>query len=403
MPLLPKDLQRFTTDGQTVSPQYVKPSQAVMQIAEQLLDCFRFSPDDNYGALVSAVEPLCLQSQRHRLIKGLIHILESHLVFADDTDVDPVQLRMALFKKAALVKGSEFVGMQWRERIAGEVCEEFHIHPEDLDNTMYSDLKDERKILSFEDMEPEQLIAEYNLTLAKSLLLYARKLTFTVDLGQSTAQSLRRLFRGLRFFNLLFDAQPLTDSIWQFAVDGPDAVLPQPQKYATSLASFLPVLFSFETWHATSTILLDENSYQWQLKPKDFEAPVIRLPERIPEEALQLQNRIPQLDARWEIVHDYPVITFGPQCAWVPDFSMKNRETQGVVHIEILGFWRADYLNRRLHLLEKAPNNLILVLSDRLKVDKVALEKTDKTILFYKRTPRAQDIIKAAETCACRS
>ncbi len=400
MSLLPKDLQRFAIDGPNVAPQYIKSTPAVIQLLEQILDCFRFSPDDTYGELCSALEPLCQQSQRHRLIRGIIHILEARLTFDEDSKIDPILLREHLFQMAAKVSAEQFSNLEWRNQIIQSAAEKFQLTPEQIENAIYSDLKDERQILAFEDIEPEELISEYNLTLAKSLLLYAKKLSFTVELGNSSAQSLRRLFQSLRFFNLLFEAQTITETIWQFSVDGPTSVLPQPQKYAASLASFLPILFGFKAWHATSELMIDEKSVTWQLKPDDFQPPEFHIPERIPEEAQQLSRRIVELDPEWEITHDYPILQFGPQAVWIPDFSMRNTQTNATAHVEVLGFWRGDYLNRRLKLLASAPENLILVLSDKLKLDSATLQKTKITIITYKRTPRPQDVLAAAKKCA---
>ncbi|MBQ9395095.1 MAG: DUF790 family protein [Proteobacteria bacterium] len=400
MPLLPKDLQRFAIDGPNATPQYIKPTPAVVQLVRQILDCFRFSPDDSYGALCSTLEPLCLQSQRHRLIKGFIHILESRLVFNEDAAVDPVLLREKLFTMAAEIPASEFVKMNWRDKIVDLAAKEFGFSPNQIDSLMYGDLKSERQILSFDDIEEEPLIAEYNLTLAKSMLLYARKLTFTVELGDASSQSMRRLFQSLKFFNLLFDAQPVTDTIWQFEVDGPSAVLPQPQKYATSLASFLPMLYTFSAWHATSELEIDGKHVSWQLKPDDFEAPVQVIPERIPDETVHLMERIPQISKEWVVTRDHPILQFGPQAVWIPDFSIRNVVTEKVAHVEVLGYWRADYLNRRLKLLSKAPGNLILVLSDKLQIDKAVLENSRISILTYKRTPVPSTLIELAVKCA---
>ena len=403
MPLLPKALQRFSIDGLGIAPQYIKATPAILKLTEQILDCFRFCSESTYGDLMSDLEPIGLQSQRHRLIKGLIHILESRLTFNDELEIDPMQLRETLFLKAARVDAEDFLKQPWRDEILKQTSEEFHISREQLENALYADLRDERLILGFEDIEPEALVAEYNLTLAKSLLLYARKLTFTIELGEDSAQSLRKLFQNMRFFNLLFEAEPLTDTIWQFSVDGPTSVLPQPQKYASDLASFLPTLYAFKTWHATSDIEIDGKHYTWQLKPDDFEAPVIRFVQRISEEAQQLAVRIPQIDDNWIVVHDYPILQFGPQSIWIPDFSIQHIQTKTTAHIEVLGFWRADYLNRRLKALEKAPSNLILVISDKLKLDAGTLCKTPVTIVPYKRTPRPQDILKAAEKISIKS
>ncbi|MBO4349666.1 MAG: DUF790 family protein [Proteobacteria bacterium] len=399
MPLLPKDLQRFKIDGPNASPQYIKKTASVVQIAEQLLDCFRYCPDASYGDLSESLEPLCLSSQRHRLIRGLIHILESRLTFDEAFDIDPVVLREELFKQAAQIDGKTFLQMGWRDDILKRTAEKFHFSDIQMDEHLYSDLRNERKIQSFEDLEPDELIAEYNLTLAKSLLLYATKLTFTIDIGTEPAQTLRKLFQTLRFFNLLFEAQPITDSFWQFAIDGPSSVLPQPQKYASSLAMFLPTLYLFSAWHATAELELDGKKCTWQLKPDDFEAPPVHLIQRPSEEAEQLEKRIPEVNPLWEITHDTPILQIGPQNVWIPDFSLRNKSTGITAHVEVIGLWRADYLNRRLKNLHNSPGNLILVLSDKLKMDKQKLSDLPIEMVFFKRTPRPQDVIAAAMKC----
>ena len=399
MPLLPKDLQRFRIDGPNASPQYIKKTASVVQIAEQLLDCFRFCPDASYGDLNESLEPLCQSSQRHRLIRGFIHILESRLTFDETCDIDPVVLREELFKQAALLDARTFSQMNWRDEILKQTADKFHISESQIDEHLYSDLRNERKILSFEDIAPDELIAEYNLTLAKSLLLYATKVTYTIDIGNGPSQSLRKLFQSLRFFNLLFEAQPIADSFWQFAIDGPSSVLPQPQKYASSLAMFLPTLYLFSAWHATADLELEGKKCTWQLKPDDFEAPPIHLLQRPSEEAEQLEKRIPEVNPLWEITHDYPILQLGPQSVWIPDFTIRNKSTGIIAHVEVIGLWRADYLNRRLKNLHHSPGNLILVLSDKLKMDKQKLSDFPIEIVTFKRTPRPQDVIAAAMKC----
>lgn len=396
--MLPKDLQRFKIDGPNVAPQYIKATPTVTQALEQILDCFRFSPDDTYGMLQDSLEPLIQASTRHRLIKGIIHLLESRLQFEETLENDPMLLRQELFNKAAAINSNDFLKTSWRQIIFSEVAQAHGITPDKLETILYADLKDERRITAFDDLETEQLVAEYNLDLAKSLLLYAKNLTFTVELSSASKQSMRRLFQSMRFFNLLFESTQISDTFWQFSVDGPSAVLPQPQKYAASLAAFLPTLYAFKAWHATSSLDIDGKICTWQLKPDDFEPPIMHFHERIPEEALQLMTRIPQIQSSWQINKDTPILQFGPQCVWIPDFSMHNPNSGITAHVEVLGYWRGDYLNRRLEKLATyKPKNLILVLSDKLKIDKQALQNTGVHLVTFKRTPRPQDVIAAAD------
>ena len=398
MALIPKDLQRFAIDGPNVTPQYIKATPAVSNLVDQILDCFRFAVGDSYGNLQDALETIALTSQRHRLIHGIIHVLEDYLQFQETCAVDPILLRKSLFEKAAQIQSSGFAKSNWRESIVNEVANEFGIVPEQIDDLLYADLKSERIITQFDDRDVNQAIAEYNLALAKSLLLYARTLTFTIDFPQqSCAISLRKLFQSLKFFNLLFETRAITETAWQFTVDGPSAILPQPQKYATSLAAFLPTLYLFQNWHATASVEIDQHSYTWQLKPDDFPPPDLHFAHRLPQETMQLANRIHEIAPQWSVNHDTPILQFGPQAVWIPDFSITNAQTKKTAHVELLGFWRADYLNRRLEKLKNAPHNLILVLSDKLKIDAHQLAKTNVQFVFFKVTPKAKDIINIAE------
>lgn len=402
MTILSKELQRFKIDGVDIVPQYIKATPATVSLVAQIHECFRYAPDDTYGNLMDTLAPLCLSSQRHRLIRGLIHVLESHLTFDEKTSIDPVSIREAIFTLAAALPGQSLSDPSWRGDVLRRVAEKFSIPVRTIDDIFYADLSSERRIASFDDIDDEEIIAQYNLALAKSLLMYARSLSFTIELGGGgdyVAQTLRELFRSLKFFHLLFDIRPLTPTSYQFVVDGPGAVLPQPQKYATDLASFLPTLYRFAHWRATADIVWEGKKVHWELEPDDFEPPTMRFAYRPSAESYQLSARIHEIDPHWTIDDDVPILTFGPQSIWVPDFSMHHDACGKTVHVEVIGFWRADYLNRRLHALQSAPKNLILVISDKLKMDRHALIQSPISIVSFKRTPRPQDVIAAALKC----
>lgn len=396
MAFIPKEYQRFRIDGSNVIVQYIKPTPSILAIIEPLLDCFRGSIGDNYALLRDSYESICMSSQKHRLIHGLVHILESRLSFETFSACDPVDLRMRLFEKAGAISGKDYAERdRWRTSLIKAMAQEVSLSPETIELGLYADLRDERRITAFDDLEADALVAEYNLSLAKSLLMYARSLVFTIVFMESTSQSVRKLFQSLRFFNLLFEVEQISESAYQFKVDCPASVLPQPQKYATSLASFLPTLYGFSSWHATAQVCLDERLATWQLKPTDFTPPVFYFPERIGQEAEQLSRRLVELDDALTIDSQVPILFLAPQSVWVPDFSVRHKVTQKKVYVEVLGYWRADYLNRRLKWIASATEPLILVLSEKLKLDHAILEDSPVEILHYKRTPRPQDVLKA--------
>ena len=178
-------------------------------------------------------------------------------------------------------------------------------------------------------------------------------------------------------------------------LDCPGSILPQPQKYAISLASFLPTLYHFASWHATADLTLDGKNVIWQLKPDDFNPPRMVFPERLSEEADRLAQRLCEIDPDITIDSHVPLLNLGRQSVWVPDFSMNHKSSKRKIYVEVVGFWRADYFNRRLQSLDRPIDDLIIVLSEKMKIDKSQLANSPLKIVYYKRTPRPQDVIKA--------
>ncbi len=398
MAFIPKDYQRFRIDGPNIVPQYIKATPAIAACIEQLLDCFRYAAGETYGALRESCEALCTENQRHRLIRGIAHVLESRVTFHEPPQADIVALRMEIFARAAKIGAEDFADRsRRRDALLDDVAQEFRMTRAALEDCLYADLKDERQIASFDDADAEEIIAEYNLALSKSLLMYARTLVFTIVFDAETAQNARKLFQSLKFFNLLFDVSQITETAWQFTVDGPSAVLAQPQKYAMSLACFLPTLYQFASWHATAALCVDGKNVTWQLKPDDFAPPKLSFPQRLPEEAQRLAQRLREIDPNVAIDDRIQLIDLGRQSVWVPDFSVAYKGSDRKICVEVVGFWRADYLNRRIAAVNHPVENLIIVLSDKLKTDKTALAASALNIVHYKRTPRPQDVLKMAK------
>ena len=125
MAFIPKDYQRFRIDGQNIIPQYIKATPSIVATVDQLIDCFRFAVGESYGSLRDSYEPLCMESQRHRLIRGIIHLLESRLQFEAPADADIVGLRMKIFERAAQIDGNAFVNRsKWRDDLLDEFASE---------------------------------------------------------------------------------------------------------------------------------------------------------------------------------------------------------------------------------------------------------------------------------------
>ena len=85
----------------------------------------------------------------------------------------------------------------------------------------------------------------------------------------------------------------------------------------------------------------------------------------------------------------------------LPDYTLEKGGR--TAHLDIVGFWRRDYLTRRLALLaEYGPGNLILAVSRKLKVDDDALGELPGPIVWFSQVVPPKEVIAAAEKVATR-
>ena len=69
-----------------------------------------------------------------------------------------------------------------------------------------------------------------------------------------------------------------------------------------------------------------------------------------------------------------------------------------VAFVEIVGFWRKAYLERRIDLMEKLEGvPLVLVVGEKLKSDKGKLEDVPPAIVFFKTVIIVDRVLDAIE------
>ena len=90
-------------------------------------------------------------------------------------DVPPETIREKVFSAAAEHrKAIRAAGLRTpfrRETVLEAVAKELDLEPEKLAASLFADLKDENRLLSFDDMTAQRLIDRYNVGLAQAVLL----------------------------------------------------------------------------------------------------------------------------------------------------------------------------------------------------------------------------------------
>src|SRR5262245_28736544 len=157
-------------------PLYVPPAdEGLLALAEQIILAYRNSPGRTRGEIDDDLRDYIPEGPRGLLPGGLAKLCEDRCEFEVAADHPPDELRQAVFKAAALARAEAAKAKKPFDRnaVMSEVAEELSLtlDAEQIDRSLFADLKDEQRVIKFEDITAEQLLQRYNVALAQAILL----------------------------------------------------------------------------------------------------------------------------------------------------------------------------------------------------------------------------------------
>ncbi len=381
-------------------PAYLNPrSEDWLGVAEQLLLAFRDSPGQTRGQLEAEVAELVGDGPTQLVQQGFAKLLEDRCEFEVASDLPPETVRDSAFRLSALHHAAAAKAGQNFDRatVLEAVGKELGVAPEAADVALFADLKDEQRILKFENCTPEQLLHRYNVALAQAILL--RCTGMEVRVWGETPARFRQLFRAVKFHRLICTIRPADGGSYTLHLDGPLSLFSATQKYGLQLAMFLPALL-----HCKAFELRAEVRWGTDRKEKIFTLAAtdglrshtpdfgVYTPRELDVFAENFRNSVPG----WSISADpHPIQTDG--VTWVPDFTLTHAKSGKEVHVEILGFWRKLDLDAHLRRLRKAlPGKFVLVVSEQYRTDEAGELALGDGVYRFKRTPIASEVAKVA-------
>jgi predicted nuclease of restriction endonuclease-like RecB superfamily len=271
---------------------------------------------------------------------------------------------------------------------------------EELRRALFGDRKDEQTLRAFDVPDGAWLLHRYNVSLVQSVLLRCQELTVTLE-GPSP-ERLQQLYRAVKFHSLMVRVTP-AEGGWRFQLDGPTSLLQHSTRYGMALASWLPTLL-LQTcpWRLEAEIRWGVRkvrhtlnlSSETGLRPytRDQGAYVTRVEE-------WFQERFLALESPWTLSRGGEPVRLTGQELLFPCFTFTQGER--VAHLEIVGFWRKDWLKRRLTALKGASSaKLVLAVSSRLDAAKGGIEGFKGQIIPFKEVVPAKDVLAAIERLA---
>lgn len=331
----------------------------------------------------------------HKQVKGLAKILFDAASFDTTSALSPKELREKVFLRAAergpLALGPNPFGTPTADDVLAELAEELDTSAESLREGLYADRKEEQRLVELGITEPDALIARYNVGLVQAVLLKATRVQIT--LPDPPAARVRQLFRYVKFHQLMHRVTRDEDDL-VVVIDGPESVLKQSTRYGLKLATFFPALLLHERWQLVADL-------KWKNKNRRFELDASceltsHYTDRggyTPRVCRWFAERFAEVETDWKLVEGEEPLTLGEHVV-MPDFTLKKGRKK--VHLEILGFWRKDYLQRRVEALQKyRERNLLLAVSKRLVADAADLD--DVPVIPFAEIVPVKKVLAAAD------
>ncbi len=392
-----------------VRPRYVSPKDpAALELAGQVVAVFRDHVGRTREALDGALAALLGEGTEYLLHRGMAKLLADRAEFEVRAPCDPALLRRRLFEEAAKVHPAvltaDEVHKVTRDDVVARVAGELGVDPAKVTGAMYADLEGELVMTRGPDLEPLALVHRYNVGLAQAVLLRATSMTVEIEAGDP--QRYRQLFRYVKFYRLMHAVSGTAQKGYTIRLDGPMSLFQLSQKYGLQLAEFLPALLLCGAWRASADVLWGKEKRPVTLRLSAEQGLVSHYPDKgvyVTREEQWLMDRFADLDTPWSLERRSEVIDLGGKGVLIPEFVLRQKVDGRVAYVEVMGFWKREYLEARLALLREAgPKNLVLAVPWRLRGSDAGLEGAPGEVLFFKDVIVAKELIERAERVATR-
>lgn len=398
--MLTLDLLRSKIVGDEIRPVYlaVGGGTRYARVAERILGIYRDHVGKTAGELSESMAEFTGGAADYKIYRGLAKVLEEFCEFDRLADVDAEGLRMRVFAAAAarrpIVRTPDLLFHATARDVLADMSPEIGLAPDEIQTALYSDLK-ENQVLSSVDssIDAVRLIDRYNTALAQALLYRA------IQMRVEVFDSYRSVFQYIKLARLMHTIEPIEGG-YQITLDGPLSLTTHTERYGLGMARLLPALLMAKRWRMQAVVNtsfaghrifnLDNTcalvSHYREQQPFDSSA----------EEAF-FEKFAKTKKTKWTIEREGGVLDL-KGTVMIPDFVFRHPDGR-VVHLEIVGYWRPEYLAKKVEKIRRAAGEpLVLAVPDGLNC---SMEDFDGPVIRYKTRLLLKDVLPAIED-ACR-
>ena len=334
-------------------------------------------------------------------IRGLAKVLTDSATFTPlATPLPPSQLRERLFAHGPVFASPHLFHPQTRDDVIQRAATDVGILPEQIEDMLFAD-RPSTYLLTDTGPEwtPEQLIARYNLELARGVLYWANLVQIEVHGGY------KDLWKYLKFFKLMFWVQSQQDG-YIIDLDGPiSPFVSATMRYGRQFAAFLPALLLCDRWHMVASVRSPQSqkmcNYHLDYTSSSLEThfrPSGPFDSRLEADfAHEFEEKFGSQRGKWLLTREDEVLVLGDTVI-IPDFALTHKESGHRVLIELVGFWHPDYLRRKVEKVRAAQcRNLLLLVYEGVNLAAEALQDVPGEVLYFKNKPVLKDVMAAVE------
>ncbi len=377
--MLTSDLLVTKISKGKIEPIYALLNQGNLEIASSVIGVFQGHVGRTYGELIEELEGI--EEINYRLIRGLAQILERRCVIDADSVLDPIAARRAVFEASR----GFITSAEDRSQILDKAARKLSVEPDALEAALWADQEGNLVIKEFRTMDPENLLKQYNLSLAQTLLFRATGMEIRIE------DTYQQVFRKIKQLGLIYSIHG--DKI---DLEGPISLFKLTEKYGSAFAKLLPTLMESTGWSLKASIsrktFQGKRIYDFTLDDakrsifgKETEKAEIGFDSVIEKDFYQLGFK------GWTVRREPTVLQAG-QYAFIPDFSLERNGIR--IYVEIIGFWTPEYLKHKIQKLNQLQGKESMILLVNRNLACTGSEFQADNLLFYDRKIPYLEIIK---------
>ncbi len=363
-----------------------------LELAEQVVEIVQDALGTTREQLQSDLLTVGQTPNESRIVRGFAKLVEDATMFEQDRGRGAAERREILFERAAAAwQALSEDGRFDRTQVLAAAAAHFEVESSQFEAELFVDLPAAQRVLSVASFDAETLVERYEQARVAAVLL--RAVSVRVTFRIKSALDVRRLFRTLKFRQLMFEIERLEDGRHCLTLTGPYSLFESVTKYGLQLAlcwSELSLLdgLTLEAelrWGKQNERLkftLGERGKPGTASPvSDAVAPAPAQTDEVRELAEALRTLAPEASlSDGEVVLDLPGVGL---C--VPDLSYAAAD--GVkVHLEVMGYWSRATVWKRVELVEAGLIEPVLFLvSNRLRVSEEVLDERATSALYVYR------------------